>query len=72
VWGVKSDQLHGKSGEAAAKYLEKGQTVFVEGRLQTRTDELFLVPQSWVTGERFKPAVCGIKPQAPERTASTS
>jgi single-strand DNA-binding protein len=31
--------VFGKSGEAAAKYLEKGQTVFVEGRLQTRSWE---------------------------------
>jgi single-strand DNA-binding protein len=31
--------VFGKSGEAAAQYLTKGQTVFVEGRLSTRSWE---------------------------------
>jgi single-strand DNA-binding protein len=31
--------VFGPSAEAAAKYLEKGQTVFVEGRFMTRSWE---------------------------------
>jgi hypothetical protein len=59
-----------QNGDHSIEVLTRVAAISKEGEGEVPADELFWVPQSWVTGEGFKPALCGIKPQAPERTAS--